>query len=87
MTELRIERLRLDLGDLSTDPARLRRLVARVAALLAQRVDARAPQGAGEHRARDLTVAVGALAHPADDEQVAGTIATALADALLGRLL
>ncbi len=91
-TDLRIERLRLDLGDFTTDPERLRRLAERVAALLAQRVDARAPQGAGAHRAGDLHVHVGGPgarphADERDDERVAGTIADAVADALLGRLL
>jgi Flp pilus assembly CpaF family ATPase len=91
-TDLRIERLRLDLGDFSTDPERLRRLAERVAALLARRVDERAPQGAGAHRAGDLHVHVGGPgakphADEHDDERVAGTIADAVADALLGRLL
>ena len=88
MTELRIERLRLDLGDLAADPERLRRLAQRVAALLAQRVDERAPRGAGAHGAANVGVRVdGAHAHGGDDERVAGTIAAAIADALLGRLL
>jgi hypothetical protein len=90
LSELRIERLRLELGDVAIDPERLRRLVQRVAALLAQRVDERAPRdGSGRtHDARSVAVRVdGAGARDGDDERLAGTIAGGVADALLGRLL
>ena len=91
MIDLRIERLRLDLGDVAIDPDRLRRLVQRVAVLLAQRVGERAPRGAGAQRHEERNVAVRVdgvdARHGDDDERLAGTIASDVAGALLGRLL
>jgi hypothetical protein len=96
MIDLRIERLRLDLGDVAIDPERLRRLVQRVAALLAQRVDERAPRGGAQQHRAPQQHAAGSVAvrvegvdarHGGDDEHLAGRIASDVAGALLGRLL